>query len=70
MDEIPLETLCILNISLQDSSRVKEPLIIKSVTMIYPVTGWFELMQYNDNKSMKIVNFVETMWLDRYPLPR
>ena len=35
--------------------------------MIDPVTGLFEIMQYNDNKSMKIANLVETMWMDMYP---
>ena len=32
----------------------KEPLILKSVTMIDPVTGWFEVTQYSDKKAMVI----------------
>ena len=35
--------------------------------MIYPVTGWFEVTQCNDNKAMTIANLVETTWLVRYP---
>ena len=47
----------------------KDPLILKAVTMIEPVTGWFEVTQYSDNKAMTIANLVETTWLARYPWP-
>ena len=40
--------------------KVKEPRILKSVTMIDPVTGWFEVTQYSDKKGMTITNLVET----------
>ena len=36
--------------------KIKEPLILKSVTMVDPVTGWFEIIQYNENTVMSIVN--------------
>ena len=42
-------------------------LILYYVTMIEPVTGWFEITQYNIKKAMMIDNLVETMWLIRYP---
>ena len=42
---------------------------IKSVTMIDPVTGWFEITQYNGKKAMTITNLLETMWLVLYPRP-
>ena len=29
--------------------------------MIYPVTGWFEVTQYNDKRVMGIANLVEIM---------
>ena len=35
--------------------------------MIDPATGWFELHQYNDKKSITIANIVEQQWLSRYP---
>ena len=44
----------------------KELLILKSVTMMYPITGWFEVTQYSDKKLMTIASFVETTWLVRY----
>ena len=47
----------------------KENLIQKVVTMIYPVTGWFEISQYDDKRATSIANLVETMWLTRYPIP-
>ena len=37
--------------------------------MIDPVTGWFEVTQYNDKKAMTIANLVETTWLVRYTWP-
>ena len=37
--------------------------------MIYPVTGWFEITQYNKNKSMTIADLLETTWMVRYPWP-
>ena len=47
----------------------KDPLILKTVTTIDPVTGWFELAQYSNKKAMTIANFVETTGLVRYPWP-
>ena len=35
--------------------------------MIDPVTGWFEVTQYYDKKSMMIVDLVETTCMSRYP---
>ena len=37
--------------------------------MIDPVTGWFEVTQYNDKRAMSIARLVKTMWISRYPIP-
>ena len=37
--------------------------------MIYPVTGWFEVTQYRDKKTITIANLVETTWLVWYTWP-
>ena len=37
--------------------------------MIYPVTGWSEITQYDNKIAIAITNLVETMWLTRYPRP-
>ena len=37
--------------------------------MIDPVTGWFEVTQYNKKRAMAIAKLVETTWLSRYPRP-
>ena len=37
--------------------------------MIDPATGWFEIMQYDDKKSITVANIVEQQWLSRYPRP-
>ena len=34
--------------------KVKYPLILKSITMIDPVTVWFEVKKCNNNKMMMI----------------
>ena len=47
----------------------KEYLNIEAVTMIYHVTGWFEVTQYNNKRVMEIDNLVEINWVSRYPRP-
>ena len=47
----------------------KENLHLKSVTVIDPITGWFEIVQYNDKIVISIVNFFETTWLSGYSRP-
>ena len=37
--------------------------------MIYPLTGWFEVTQYNNKRVTEIANLVEITWLSRYPRP-
>ena len=33
------------------------------------MTGWFEIKQYDDKKSITVANIVEQEWLARYPRP-
>jgi transposase InsO family protein len=47
----------------------KKPLICKCCTMIDPATGWFEIAQYDDKRSITIANIVEQEWLAWYPWP-
>ena len=37
--------------------------------MIDPVTGWFEIMEYNNKRTVSIKNLFEIMWLTIYPRP-
>jgi transposase InsO family protein len=37
--------------------------------MIDSITGWFEIQQYDDKKSVTVANIVEQEWLSRYPWP-
>ena len=37
--------------------------------MIDPVTGWYEITQYNDKRVISIINLVETKWFSRYIRP-
>ena len=37
--------------------------------MLDTVTGWFEVVRYDDKRAITITNLVETMWLFRYPRP-
>ena len=48
---MPWNKLCVDIIGLYKIRRNGvEALILKPVSMIEPVTGWFEIMQYNDKK--------------------
>ena len=40
--------------------------IFKTTTMIYSILGWFEIIKYDQNKSIIINNFVKLMWIARY----
>jgi hypothetical protein len=37
--------------------------------MINSATGWFEMKQYDDKKSITVANIVEQEWLTHYPQP-
>ena len=70
MEETPWNKLCVDLIGPYKIRRKgKDPLILKAVTMIYPVTGWFEVTKYSYKKATTIKNLVETTWLARYPWP-
>ena len=47
----------------------KKNLVCRCVTMIDPVTGWFEIQQYDDKKSITVANIAEQEWFSRYPWP-
>jgi hypothetical protein len=40
---------------------------LKCVTKIDLATGWFEIKQYDDKKSITVANIVEQEWLTCYP---
>src|SRR5687767_3535342 len=37
--------------------------------MIDPASGWFEIHQYDDRKSITVANIAEQEWFSRYPWP-
>ena len=37
--------------------------------MIDPATGWFEIHEYDDKRSITVANIVEQEWLSQYPWP-
>ena len=47
----------------------KEDLICRCVTMIDPATGWFEIHEYDDKRSITVANIAEQEWFCRYPWP-
>jgi hypothetical protein len=47
----------------------KQDLMCKYVTMIDPATGWFEIHQYDDTRSITVANIAEQEWFSRYPWP-
>ena len=67
-EETPWNKLCVDLIGpYKICKKGKEPLILKAITMIDPVTRWFEVTQYCNKKAMTIVKLAETMWLVWYP---
>ena len=66
----PWDKMCIDLIGPYKINRKgKDPLICKCVTMIDPATGWFEIHQYDDKRSVTVANIAEQEWFSRYPWP-
>ena len=67
-EEIPWNNHSIYLIILYKICRegINFSLIIKYVMTINPVTGWFEIIQYNEKKSATTENLVDTTWQTRY----
>ena len=63
----------ILHVDLYGPKKIKRAdgsvLEFKVMTMIDPVTGWFEMMSYDDATPETIMNLLEIAWLSRYPRP-
>jgi len=69
-ESVPWDKLCIDLIGPYKINRKgKKPLICRCVTMIDPATGWFEIKEYNDKRSITVANIVEQEWFCRYPWP-
>ena len=47
----------------------KENLHLKEVTMIDTITGWFEVVRYDDKRAISIEKLFETTWISRYTRP-
>jgi Integrase core domain len=47
----------------------KEELTLHCVTMIDPVTGWFELAEIPVKSANVVIDVLEQKWLNRYPRP-
>ena len=59
VEKTPWNKLCVdLIVHKKISSIGKYALILKAVTMIEPVTRWFEITKYSNNKVMMIENLV------------
>ena len=56
--------------SLSHIKKLKEEnLNLKAFNMVYPVTGWFEITEYENKRVISIAQLVETTWLTRYQRP-
>ena len=71
-ETIPWETLCVdligpYKIKLK-KHKTKE-VTLHAVTMIDPVTGWFEMKQIPNKEAHTVAEAVEQTWLARYPWP-
>ena len=71
-ESIPWDKMCIDLIGpykIRRKGKDNEDLVCKCVTMIDPATGWFEIHQYDDKRSITVANIAEQEWLSRYPWP-
>ena len=69
-ESIPWDVMCIDLIGPYKIRRKgKNDLVCRCVTMIDPATGWFEMHQYDDKRSITVANIAEQEWFSRYPWP-
>ena len=69
-ESIPWDKMCIDLIGPYKIRRKgKKDLVCRCVTMIDPATGWFEIKEYDDKKSITVANIAEQEWFCRYPWP-
>ena len=70
-EKIPWNKLCVDLIGPYVIRRKvqQENLHLKAITIIYPLTGWFEIMKYNDKRAISIEDLNENTWPYRYPIP-
>jgi RNase H-like domain found in reverse transcriptase/Integrase zinc binding domain len=73
-EEGPWETLCInligpYLIKGQTQKQQDPDLTLHCLTMIDPVTGWFEIAEIPAKQADIIMNVLEFTWLSRYPRP-
>jgi transposase InsO family protein len=67
----PWDTLCVDLIGPYKIKRKgKKELVLWCLTMIDPVTGWFEMAQIANKTAAEVANVCEQAWLTRYPLPQ
>ena len=71
VEEIPWERLCIDLIGPYTISakRKSDKITLHCLTMIDPVTGWFEIAEVPAKSAGIIIDVLEQTWLVRYPKP-
>lgn len=70
-EEIPWERLCIDLIGPYTVGNAKknDETTLHCLTMIDPVTGWFEIAEIPKKSADVVINVLEQTWLVRYPRP-
>jgi transposase InsO family protein len=71
-ESIPWDRLCIDLIgpyTIVRKNKSKQSLVLWALTMIDPVTGWFEMREIKTKQADYIANVLEQAWLSRYPWP-
>ena len=64
------DKMCIDLIGPYKSHRKGQPdLECKCIPRIAPASGWFEIHQYDNKKSITVANIAEHEWFSRYPRP-
>ena len=68
-EEGPWEKLCIDLIGPYVIGSKGQESTLHCLTMIDPVTGWFEIAEIRDKSSLEVMDVLERTWLTRYPKP-
>jgi len=68
-ETIPWDMLCVDLVGPYSFTHhpTKDKIKLWAVTMIDPVTGWFEIAEIKDKFAYTVANTVEQTWLTHYP---
>ena len=70
-DENPWDTVCVDQIGPYTViNQFGKEMVLNAMTMCDPATGWFEIVEVDNKKSLTAAKLLDRVWFCRYPRPK